>query len=804
MAHFKFKPAIRNLMRNKFYSIINITGLAIGIAACILILLYVQFEISYDKFHENSDRIYRVNLFAVLSDNEFNTPTTSAPLAETMKEELPEVEEAVRILEADQPVIKQDNIIFNESKWFFADDNFFKVFTIEFISGNQYLALAQPYSVVLTESTANKYFGSENPIGNYLTMGDSHDYLVTGVIKNLPQNSHIKPNFLASINGQEIIKNPRWTNNFLFTYFLLKEDYSKADVDAGLAQLVEKYIGPEIQQTMGVSFDDFKEQGAKYQWYAQPISKIHFDTKLMSDLEPGGNRSYMIIFSIIAVFVLVIACINYMNMSTARSAKRAQEVGIRKSLGSNKKNLIIQFLGESIFVTLISLVLAIILILILLPAFNNLVDKQLTFKIFDNFKVIPLLCFFGIFVGILAGSYPAFFLASFSPVKVMKGIHKSGSVHVHLRNILVIFQLTVSILLFSGTFIISKQLNFLQNKELGFNRENLVVIKNVENLGTKILPFKNELLAQPGISAVTNTSAIPGRFYTSSIFFHHSASDPRGILTLWTDGDFPEAFEIEMVEGRYFDPGNQAGSKSMVLNESAVKKLSIENPVGKKVYEGQLSGETGYTVIGVIKDFHSESLHKEISSIVVREGVENAVFGNNLVARISTENIRQNLKQVEQVWNKFAQGQAFDYVFFDEDFGRLYNIEIKTRKIVSVFSVLSIIIACLGLLALAAFIAEQRTKEIGIRKVNGARVSEILFSLNNGFIRWVGLAFVIAVPGAWYVLREWLGNFAYQTNLSWWVFVLAGAVTLALTVVTVSWISWRAATQNPVDALRYE
>ncbi|MBN2774702.1 MAG: FtsX-like permease family protein, partial [Prolixibacteraceae bacterium] len=648
------------------------------------------------------------------------------------------------------------------------------------------------------------YFGKENPVGKYLTLENDRDYLVTGVIKDFPQNSHIKPNFLASIKEQEMIKNPRWANNFLFTYFLLKERYSAADVDAALVRLVEKYIGPEIKQAMGISFEEFKARGAQYQWYTQPIADIHFDTSLTSDLEPSGNRSYMIIFLVIAVFILVIACINFMNLSTARSANRTKEVGIRKSLGSGKKHLVIQFISESVFVTIISLLLAIVFIKLLLPGFNTLIEKQLEFNLFYNLKTIPILLLFGIFVGIMAGSYPAFFLASFNPVKVIKGINRSGGTITRLRNGLVTFQLAVSILLISGTFIISKQLNFLQKKDLGFNKENLVVIQNAGNLGSKIISFKEELLAQAGITAVTNTSAIPGRFYTSSIFFHHSESDPRGILTLWTDGDFLKTFETGMVEGRYFDQGSQPDIKSIVLNESAVKKLNMENPVGKKVYDSMLSEETGYTVIGVMKDFNSESLHKEVSSIVVRKGVENAVLGNNIVVRISNDNIQQNLKKVAQAWNKFAGGQEFNYVFFDEDFGRLYNNEVRTKKIVSIFSALAIIIACLGLLALAAFIAEQRTKEIGIRKVNGARISEILFSLNSGFIKWVGIAFIIAVPIAWFLFQKWLENFAYQTRLSWWIFILAGILTLVITLLTVIYQSYKAAIRNPIESLRYE
>jgi putative ABC transport system permease protein len=778
---------------------INIVGLAIGITACILIMLYVQSELSYDKYHEKSDRIYRVNLFAVLSDDNINQPVTNPPLANAMQNEIPEVEEAVRLTGFIQPVIRHNDDVFNETKWYFADANFFKIFSAPFIYGNPENALLQPYSVVLTESTTKRYFGENNPVGQFLTWENDRDYLITGVINDFPENSHIKPDFLASIKGQEIDTNMEWINNMVYTYVLIKEGFTKQDVDAKLEGLVKKYVGPAVKEYMGVSFEDALAKGMQYRWYVQPLSEIHFDREVSAGTEPLGNSNYMIIFSIIAIFILVIACINYMNMSTARSASRAKEVGIKKSLGSNRNYLVFQFLSESIFVTLIALVLAMILIKMLLPGFNNLIDKQLVFNYFDNFRTIPLIIVFGIAIGIIAGSYPAIFLASYSTVKVLKGVHKSEGSHGRLRSGLVIFQLIVSIVLFSGTFFISKQLRFMQNKELGFNQENLVVINKASYLGPRMSSFKKELLAQSGILQVTNTSSIPGRINTSSTFFHHSANDPRGMNDIWTDCDFIKTYQVELKEGRFFEEGNLANNRSVVLNETAIKRLNIEDPIGKKIYQGKKTDEESLTIIGVMKDFHCESLHQEMSSLVIFSG-----SGEKLTVRIAGGDIQQCLKVIEKTWNKYANGQSLDYVFFDEDFGRLYHAEERTRKIVSIFSVLAILIACLGLLALAAFVAEQRTKEIGVRKVNGARIGEILLSLNRNFMKWVGIAFVIAVPGAWYLLKNWLGNFAYQTNLSWWTFALAGLVALILTILTVSWISWKAATKNPVEALRYE
>ncbi len=792
-----FKIALRNLMRNKLYSLINIVGLAIGITACILIMLYVQSELSYDTFHEKADRIYRVNLYGVLNGDEINSSVTCPPLAKTMQNEIPEVEEALRLTFI-EPVIRHNNDVFNEKKWCYTDANFFKIFSATFITGNPEKALSQPNTVVLTESTAKRYFGEDNPIGQFIRMGKDREYEVTGVIKDYPENSHIKPDFLASMKGLDVDKNLNWIQNMVHTYVLVKEGYTEQDVDAKLEGLVEKYVGPAVKQAMGVTFEKLKSQGLKYKWYAQPLVKIHFDREVKPVTESSGNKSYMLIFSIIAIFILVIACINYMNMSTARSAKRAKEVGIKKALGSNRNFLILQFLSESVLVTLIALVLALLLIKLLLPEFNNLIEKQLVFDYFSNFKTIPLMLAFGIGIGIIAGSYPAFFLASFNPVKVLKGINKSEGGNAKLRSGLVIFQLIVSIGLFSGAFFISKQLSFLQNKDLGFNKENLLIINKANYLGKQLSSFKNELLAQQSILKITSSSSIPGRFNASNSYFHHSVDDTRGINTFWSDCDFLRTYEIELTQGRFFEEGNQFNDKSVVLNETAIKQLNIEDPIGKQIYSGTKSEENSLTIIGVIKDFNSLSLHEKMSPFVLLSG-----DGEYLSIRISGD-IGQNLKLIEQTWDKFANGQILDYVFFDEDFGRLYKAESRTRKIVSIFSALAILIACLGLLALAAFVAEQRTKEIGIRKVNGAKISEVLLILNKDFVKWVIIAFVIATPIAYYTMNNWLENFAYKTSLSWWIFALAGLLALGIALLTVSWQSWRAATRNPVEALRYE
>nr|WP_321353983.1 ABC transporter permease [uncultured Draconibacterium sp.] len=804
MIRYYVKTAFRNLLRHRFYSAINIVGLAIGITACILIMLYVQFELSYDKFHEKSDRIYRVNLYSVRDDNTNRWPGSSPPLRNTIQDEIPEVEEAVRISQYWEPVMQYKDKVFNETKWCFADDNFFKIFSTSFIYGDPNTALVEPYTVVLTESTAKRYFGNENPLGKTLTRKYNYDWTVTGVIKDFPENSHIKPDFLGSIKSRPYNNGANWLNNMLYTYVLLKEGASNSEVDSKLEDVVKKYVGPFMAQDRGESLEEFAAKGNQYMYYTQPLTDIHLNTEVIAGPELSVSTSYLIIFSLIAVFILVIACINYMNMSTAQSANRAKEVGLKKSMGSNRNKLVLQFLSESVFVTLIALALAIVLIKLLLPAFNNLVDKQLVFSLASNLFTIPLLLLFGVVAGVVAGSYPAFFLASFNPLKVINGIHKSEGSHGNLRSGLVVFQLIVTIVLFSGTFFISKQLNFLQKQELGFNKENLVIVKNAAYLWNNKPSFKNELLEQPGILEVSNSLYIPGRSKSNNTFFHELPTEASLLSQLWVDEDFLKAYEIELLQGRFFGKGDPSNAKSIVLSEKALKELNIQDPIGKKLYKRQKTEETTFTIIGIIKDFHLNSLHQEIWPLVLFDDDDMLKrAGEYFSVRISG-NIQENLKKIEQTWNKYADGQPLDYVFFDEDFGRLYATDVQIRKIVSIFSALAIFIACLGLLALAAFVAEQRTKEIGIRKVNGARVCQILYLLNQNFVKWVAIAFGVATPIAYYAMHKWLENFAYKTTLSWWIFAIAGLLALGIAMLTVSWQSWRAATRNPVEALRYE
>ncbi len=794
------KLAFRNLIKNNFYSTINIVGLAIGITACILILLYVQFELSYDNFHEKSERVFRVNCFEILNGDSHNQPYTPPPLAKVMQDEIPEIEDAVRLTTYWPIVLEHKEKVLNTTKGCYADASFFKIFSATFIHGDPGTALTEPYTVVLTETTAKRYFGNENPLGQKLSRKNYRSFTVTGVIKDFPENSHIKPDFLASFKSLSYNNSMDWSQNSFYTYVLIKEGAYNQQVDKKLKGVVKKYVGAYLKEHKGLSL----EESISLEYYTQCLTNIHLDDDVKAGAEPLGNKIYLVIFSIIAAFILIIACINYMNMSTAQSATRAREVGLKKSLGSNRNKLVFQFLSESIFIALIALFLAMALIKILLPVFNNLVDKHLLFSCAGSFSSVLLLLVFGIAIGILSGIYPAFFLASFSPLTVINGINTSSGIQGKLRNGLVVFQIIVTIVLFSGTFVIGKQLNFLQKQELGFNKENLIIIENANSLGSQMSSLKKALLAQSGILQVTNSNSIPGRDMYYETFSHGISNSDRHVNVIWSDVDFLKTYDIELIQGSFFEEGNQANTKSIVLNETVIKELNIEDPIGKKIYKGQKTDENSFTIIGVIKNFHFESLHQEVSSLGFYNNDDNLKYnGRFLSVRISGD-IQEGLKKIEQTWDKFTGGQSFDYVFLDEDFGRLYTAELRTRKLVSIFSALAIVIACIGLFALAAFVAEQRTKEIGIRKVNGAKISEVLLMLNKDFVKWVAIAFIIATPIAWYAMHKWLENFAYKTTLSWWIFALAGVVALGIALLTVSFQSWKAATRNPVEALRYE
>lgn len=801
------KIALRNFLKHKGFSFINIFGLAVGVACCLLILLFVVDELSYDKYHEKADRIYRAGLYGFIGGNEFHGVITAAPMAQTLVDEYPEVEASTRARNFGFPVFRYGDKVFSEERVFWVDPGFFDVFTVSFLQGDPETALDNPETIVLTRSMALKYFGEEDPLGKTINADQRRDYLVTGIIEDVPRNSHFHYDFLASLSTYPDSRSPIWVSNNYYTYFVLREGTSPEAFEAKLGELVKKYVGPQIQAAAGISLEQFYESGGEYSFFMQPLTDIHLRSHLEFEVEPNGDISYVYIFSIIALGILLVACINFINLATARSSTRAREVGIRKTLGSIRPQLIRQFLAETIMMSLLAVLLALLLVQLLLPVFNNLTGKLVAIPYLDNVFTIPLLLALVVFIGLLAGLYPAFFLASFHPVAVLKTETAGSLKKSKMRNILVVFQFTVSIVLIVGTLVVQRQLNYIQNKDLGFNKEQTVIIKKTDDLSDRLKTFKQELLNNSNVLGATNTGNLFGQTFGNSAFrlAGETGEDTHLLWTFFTDADFVKTYQVDMAAGRYFEEGREADNQAVVINETAVRDLGLEDPVGAQIvaFGNTREQERGLNIIGVVKDFHFESLHTQIRPmIIVMYGPENR--GRFVSVRIGPENIAETMGFIENTWKKFALNQAFEYEFMDDYFGRIYEVEHRTGRIFLYFSILAIIIASLGLFGLASFVTAQRTKEIGIRKVLGASEPQIVVLLSTQFTKWVLLGNLLAWPAAYLLMNRWLQQFAYRGGISVLSFLGASVVVLVLALMTVSSQTLMAASANPANSLKHE
>jgi putative ABC transport system permease protein len=801
------KIALRNFLKHKGFSFINILGLAIGVGCCILIILYVLDEVSYDRYHEKADQAYRVGIRGFVNNNLFHGPVTCAPMAQTLVDEFPEVLAATRLRNLGFPVFRYKDKVFSEERVFWVDQAFFEVFTVTFIKGNPESALMQPNTIVLTRSMALKYFGDEDPIGKNLNSDNRRDYLVTGVIEDVPHNSHFHYDFLASLLTIEDSRRPIWVSNNYYTYVVLQEGASPEAFEAKLDEVVKKYVGPQIEAALSITLEQFFASGGEWGYFIQPLTGIHLHSHLDYELEPNGDIAYVYIFSIIALGILLVACINFVNLATARAANRAREVGIRKTVGSNRGQLIQQFISETTIMSFFAVLLALLAVQILLPLFNNITGKELAVPYIQNVLTIPLLLGLILFIGILAGTYPAFFLASFDPVVVLKTEMSGRSRTSSMRSVLVVFQFAVSIVLIVGTIIVSRQLSYIQNKNLGFNKEQVVIVKKTDDIGNQIPAFRQELLKNPEVMNTTNTNNLIGNEFGNSAYKLAGATGEEAHI-LWTyrsDPYFVETYQIEMAAGRFYEEGREADQQSAVINEAAVKDLGLTDPIGKQIMAIGPTPDRSltFTIIGVMKNFHFKSLHHQINPLIVHlYGPRGR--GRYVSVRIHPENIRETITFLEKTWQKFASNQAFEYEFFDDHFAGIYQAEERTKRIFVSFSLLAIFIASLGLFGLAAFVAEQRTKEIGIRKVLGATESGIVFLLSKQFTKWVVLSNLFAWPIAYYFMQKWLRRFAYQTSISVWYFLFAFIIILFVALFTVSYQTVKAARSDPVELLRYE
>jgi len=799
------KIALRSLWNKKAFAAINIFGLAIGLATCMLILLFVQHELSYDRFNKQADRIFRVTIHGRIGGNDINLAGASAPAGPALMRDYPGVEAYTRLSTSGTFLVKSGEKRFLEQRIVFTDSNFFNFFTIPLLKGDANSVLKEPKTVVLTKSTALKYFGRQDPIGKSLELGTMGLVRVTGVCEDLPSNSHFHYNFFGSMKS--VTLGEKWLSSGAHTYVMLRKGYPVEKLSAQMPQMVRKYIGPEIQEFLGISYEEYLRKGDNLGFGLQPLTDIHLTSNLENELEGNSNIKYIYIFTAIAAFILLIACINFMNLSTAGSAGRAKEVGVRKVMGSVRKQLMAQFLIESVLVTLFALLVALGLVILILPGFNDLAGKQFDLQTILNPRMVAYALGGCVIVGLLAGSYPAFFLSAFRPVAVLKGSIQAGVKSGWLRNTLVTVQFVVSIVMITGTMVVYQQLRFIQNKNVGFDKEQVLILHDTHLLGGKAKTFKEQLGNLSSVSSVTLAGYLPAGNSNNGNdgFLPENAENnitPYRFTTYQVDEDYLKTLGIGLVRGRDFSKSFGGDSASVLINEAAAKQFGWENPIGKRIRtigNGTPESRRFYTIVGVTRDFHFRSMHERIAPLVMFYGGDQY----QLALRIKTNDIPALLKTLEKTW-KAVSDNPFAYSFLNERFNSMYESEQRVGKLFGIFAGLAVVIACLGLFGLAAFTTIQRTKEIGVRKVLGASVLSIVSLLSRDFVKLVAIALVIASPLAWYGMHQWLSDFAYKVDIEWWVFLLAGVLAIGVALLTVSFQSIKAALVNPVKSLRSE
>ena len=807
-----FKIAFRNLVRNKVFSFINIFGLSVGLATCMLIMLYIFSEVGYDTHNKDAGRIYRI---AYEPDKKINAKekawaATSAPIAGGLRSDIPEVEQSARLLKfpfLDKMLLKYEHEKqtkqFYETNGYYVDSTFFQLFTYDFKYGNAQTSLNDPNSIVISEEVADKMFGKENPVGKTIDVGipyGNFKYIVKGVFKDANIKSHIPAHFFLSMRngdiGTWVDRQTDWaTNNIFHTYVKLK--------DGADAKAFEKKLKPFIERRGGA---DLKALGVSRELFIQPLRDIYLRSDLQDEIAPNGNIKFLYILGSIALFVLIIACINFMNLSTARSGKRAKEVGVRKVMGAEKRSLVYQFLGESVMISLFALFLALLLASLVLPIFNDLTQKNL--KLFDKPQMWLWIATLTLFTGVLSGLYPAYYLSSFKPITVLKGKLLNNFSAVTIRKGLVVFQFTISICLVLGALVIVSQLNYLNTQHLGFNKDQQIILPlQDQNAMKNYSVLKNELLKNADIKNVTSGSTYPGIPNVEDMLYYadgKTISDQVDVHLATVENDYFSTLGFTILAGRGFSKEFTADSNSIVLNETALKELGydIKTAVGKKIKTDFHGVQSTMYIVGVVKNFNFESLYNTIKAFGFTTSTGNKY--SYVITNVRSTNYASLVKEIEITWNKINPGIPFVYSFLDNDFQKNYEKDQRASVIVSYFTFIAILIACLGLFGLSAFSAEQRTREIGIRKVLGASVINVTTLLAKDFIKLVLIAIVIASPLAWYIMNKWLQDFAYKIQISWWMFALAGLVAIFISLLTVSFQAIKAAISNPVKSLRTE
>lgn len=802
--------AWRNLRKNKTFSLLNIAGLAVGLACFILIAMYVMDELSYDKHNVKADRIYRINSDIRFGGTDLRLAVCSDPMGATLKKDYPQVEQFVRIYASSgSKLLKKGTGFIEEVNVAHADSTIFEVFTLPVVVGNPKTALNEPNTVVVSETAAKKYFGTVDALGKGIEVNDDKHtvYKVTAVMKDMPQNAHFNYDFIFSMDNVEYGWGNFLSHNFQ-TYVLLQPGTDYKAFNKNFTQVINKYILPQAKQLMQInSMEDFARTGNKLEYSLMPMLDIHLYSDRFPELGVNSNIQYVYIFSAVALFILLIACVNFMNLSTARSSNRAKEVGIRKVLGTGKKSLIGQFLTESTLMVFIGLLLAIGLVWLSIGYFNNIAGKTLSITMLLQPGYLLFLLLIPVVTGVLAGLYPAFFLSSFQPIAVLKGRTGKAFNRSNFRSALVIFQFFTSIVLIIGTIVVFKQLNYIQNAKIGFNKDQMLIVNGTWALNNKADAFRNEVAKMSGVKAssfagylpVSNSSRNDNTFSTEAVMNEKNGFN----MQVWNvDYDYIPVMGMEVLRGRNFSKEYGSDSTAIIINEAAAKMLGFDDPVGKKLYTygGNDNEVISYTIVAVVKNFNYESLRKNVGPLSMRLGYNKWATA----FKVSATDVTALIKNIETTWKSMAPDMPFSYQFLDESFDNMYRAEQRVGKVALSFALLAIFIACLGLFGLAAYMAEQRTKEIGVRKVLGASVTSITALLSKDFVKLVCIASLIAFPVAWWAMSTWLRDFAYRVNISWWVFALAGFIALLIAVLTVSSHAIKAALTNPVKSLRNE
>jgi len=806
--------ALRNLWKKRGYASINVIGLAIGLATSIFIFLYVINELSYDRFHEKSDRIYKAWVSGMMPMGEMHDAVTAGPMAAALLADHPEVEQVVRLKKFGGFLVRKGDRVFNESPedFLFTDSTFFDVFSFRLLKGDPETCLKEPRSLVLSEEYARKYFGTEDPIGQALIIEqDTNISVVTGVMQDFPENSHFHCKMLGSINTfPQNSDDLNWVNQDYHTYLVMAEGTDVKEFEAGLYDMVVKYVGPIVQQAMGIDLDQFEAAGNAYGYRLMPVTDLHLRSNLRFNIEPPGNPLYVYIFLVAAILILGIAGINFMNLATAQSSSRSREMGLRKVVGSSKPQLITQFLTESVVLSLLALGVAMILVYILMPGYNNLIHKSLSFNIWDRTWILPLLLVFAILTCVLSGAYPAFILASSKPCAVLTSHQSSGtSGKGKLRKILIVMQFTTTVVILVGTVVVHRQLTFMQTKDPGFDRQNVLVVHRSEVLGPKIEAFKQEISGHSNVLTAANTTHIPsGGFYGNAHWLEGRGRDNiYTMATYRTTFDFEKALDLELVQGRFFSRDMPTDSVGVVVNEAALKFLGIEDPLNSRFVQPSYRGypDEYMPIIGVVKDFHYESMEHEIKPMAIHfmEGIQ----PGKLIIKLGDGNRKEALEFIQDKWLAMTSGHPFEYTWLDEEFSKMFVDERNTGHLMGIFSFLSIVVTCLGLLGLISYATSQRRKEIGIRKIMGASIQLVMRLFSKETSMLLGISTVLSIP-TYFGVRAWLQKFAYHIDFQWGLyFLVLGLVSLFvlfLALLTVSVHIYRAASANPVDSLRYE